>query len=421
MKMLKAVAGATAVVAAGCASVAGSGKPPPALTLNSAHYATQAVLGPCVGDAESAILTSIASAVIAQGVNRIHEAVKAAAATKTETALTQRNVEVAKGKGLGPCVTIARGWFYRTQPSYGGGASPKSAFAINAKSAWPYNSDEDTPAKFWRTGLFLAATPDFYFQGRIVASTDKSAYAIQPVNASLDTPLVSQFFRPGGERHVLISVALTDVGKGVDLRKAGGTTITLGAMKPGELLRFSDELCIYKRPATGSSQIDCPKPETADLVMRGSFQSDWFSVPLTDSLKPMNLQALVSETQSPSDFLQFVADVLGDSKTAITKGLQEELIPSVGDTADETELAAEEKAQSDYDTAYAKAFAELSGCAASQKDLGKRVAARVATRAVIQAGRKAKRDPGVTAADVEAITYVATEDGVCETVRGKLR
>ena len=178
------------------------------LAPDNVYYDTQVVLGKCTDQAEAGFLAAIASAAIAQGVNRIGDAITAAAKSETTVVLARRNVEIRKGQGLGPCVTVARGWFYRNPPSFGPNPA-KSAFAVDPNSSWKFNNDGDTPQKFWLAGLHLAATPEFYFQGRIVTSRDNGSYTILPMFASLDRPISNTPLRPSGKRNVLVAFAIS--------------------------------------------------------------------------------------------------------------------------------------------------------------------------------------------------------------------
>src|SRR3546814_2727652 len=101
----------------------------------------------------------------------------------------------------------------------------------------------------------------------------------------------------------------------------------------------------------------------------------------------MNLQALVTETRSASKFLQFVGDVFGGTKESIAKELQRALIPSLGEQAVLAEMAADDAKNTTFDNALGKAIIDLNGCIAGPDDVIKRVAARVALRALAAAGR----------------------------------
>lgn len=392
-------------------------KPPSVLAAPEVMYGTQVVTGRCIGDAEAGLLAALVGAGIARGVNRIGDVLTAAAAEETKVVLARRNIEVRKSKfGLGDCILIARGWFYRKRPVFSN-EGPESTFFVDSNSAFPHPAND-----LWRVGLNLAATPDFFFQGKIGTSTDGSSYTVLPYEATLDRPISSTELRPSDKRRVLVSFAINDAGKGVDLSKGGpGTTLVLGTMRPGVRLTFPEGRCVVHYVGNTPTPVeDCPEAGKFDLLMRSTFESEWFNVTLTEKAKPMILQAAVSETRSASAFLGFVAAVFGDVKGNVTSELQEALISSSREAAEDVELSAEEKAQNDYDNAYSKAVSDLKACVAAPADTSKRTTARAALRSLIGAARKADAEVSVTTTDVEAISVRGTTGDACQTVLNKL-
>jgi hypothetical protein len=419
-------AAASAFTLVSCAPhMAEDSKPPSRLSAPVVMYGTQVVTGNCIGEAEAAGLPAmILGSVIAQGVNRIGAALTAAAAEETKVVTARRNIEVRKSDtGLGECIMIARGWFYRDSPfgdtNRDGTRRDPSPYFGNSESAFPYKAPND----LWNAGLYIAATPDFFFQGRIGMSTDKSSYTVLPIEATLDRPISTTELRPTNKRRVLVSFAFSEVGKGADLSKAGtGTTLILGAMRPGVLMTFPKEACVvYYVDGGRRAAPTCPREDSFDLLMRSTFESEWFNVPLTQKSKPMLLQAAVSETRDASAFLGFVAAVFGDVKGKVTSELQEALISSSREAAEDVELSAEEKAENEFDTAYSKAVTDLKGCVAAPTDASKRTGARAALRGLIGAARKAdKAGFAITTEDVDRIKVNGTTDDACQAALNKL-
>jgi hypothetical protein len=375
-------------------------------------YGTQVVTGDCIGEREAAGLPAmILGSVVAQGVNRIGAALTAAAAEETKIVLARRNIEVRKSDtGIGACILIARGWFYRDSPFDRG--PEQSPFFVNSESAFRFKN----PNELWRVGLNLASTPDFFFQGRIGMSTDKGNYTVLPIEATLDRPISTTELRPTNTRRVLVSFAISEVGKGADLSKGGGTTLVLGSMRPGVRLTFPKGRCVVHydgglaRPSS-----ECPAADSFDLLMRSTFESEWFNVALSQKAKPMILQAAVSETRDASAFLGFVAAVFGDVKGKLTSEVQEALISSSREAAEDVELTAQEKVENDLDTAYAKAVTELKACVAAPTDTSKRTGARAALRSLIGAARKADRTSfAITSGDVDRINVTGTSAEPCQ-------
>ncbi|HYI40760.1 MAG TPA: hypothetical protein VE053_10610 [Allosphingosinicella sp.] len=408
----------SAITLAACTpNLAENARPPQTLLPPAVSYGTQVVMGRCMPGAE-ALIPAILGSVIAQGVNRIGSAIQAAAAQETKVVVARRNIEMrAMNDSRGLCVFVARGWFYRDAPTFAAAGVDPSPFYAKPGSAFKYAQ----PDALWRNGLFIAATPDFFFQGKVVKATDNSAYSIIPIEATMDKPISTTPLRPSNMRRVLVSFAVTEVGKGVDLNKGGGTTMVIGPMRPGVRLTFPKGLCAAYLANGSQTPNQCPEEGKFDVLMRSNFESEWFSLGLAAKSKPMNLQALVSETRDASEFLGFVAAVFGDIRGDLTTELKENLISSVGAAAEEVELSAEEKAENELDAAYAKAVTELRACVATPADSSKRSTARAALRALIAAARKAERTAfPVDGADLESIVPADDDPQPCQTVLTKL-
>ncbi|MGJ4801925.1 hypothetical protein [Luteimonas sp. SDU82] len=405
----------------GCATTAGS-KAPPDLLAGNVYYDTQASLGPCPSndEAETGLGAVFAASVIAQGVSKIGEALKSAGNAETQAALAQRNIEIRTSDGIGPCIVIARGWFYKNIPPLEGAATQDLHFEANSSSAFPASNDLTYRQAFWRMGLSIASTPDFYFKGVVKPSTGGTAYVIYPLEATLDRPISSNILRPSGKRHVMLAFALSEAGTSVDLAK-GGTVITLGAMKPGELLKYPDgQTCFVSDHAETLTPGACPPRDEFSLLVRNPIESNWFKIETSDKIKPMTLQALVTETRSASKFLQFVGAVFGDTSEPITEELQRKFIPSIGEEAGLAEMTADEATIKTYDNALSKAYSELTACIGAPNDVGKRIAARVAVRDLLAAARNADMPHLELSAD--DISTSGEDDGAqCKAQRDKIK
>ncbi|WP_448097645.1 hypothetical protein [Luteibacter yeojuensis] len=438
MSILRISVAATTCFLVSCSTVTGEKGPPAALTRtvspHEVYYDTQVVMGGCPSSQEVApLVAAVGAAMVAQGISRVGDALKAAGNADTQTALARRNVEMNTSTGLPTCVLIARGWFYRNPPIIGDPTQnpPVKAWPFKAKegSAFPA-TENDVDLMFWRLGLHLAATPDFYFRGEVVRSTDQSAYAIKPVEALLETPISTNTFRPSGKRSVVVALALSDAGTGVDLSKGGGATLVLGAMLPGKLIEYPHDKVdcsawLYldatgARDTTKKKYYDCPGKNDFAFLDRSPFESNWFTIKLSDkpSKKPMGLQALVTETRSASRFLQFVGDVFSSTKDSLTKEAQQALIPPLGEQAEVSDKAADDAKKTALDTAIAKAISDLKACQAAPTDPGKRVAARISVRAVVTAGRGRVADTDALTPD--SITTEGTTATPCDAELAKI-
>src|SRR3546814_15779691 len=87
--------------------------------VRAVYYDTQVVIGDCPHAHEIApLLATVGAAIVAQGVSRIGDALKAAGNAETQTALARRNVEFDTSGTLPKCVAISRVWFYRPVPDH---------------------------------------------------------------------------------------------------------------------------------------------------------------------------------------------------------------------------------------------------------------------------------------------------------------
>lgn len=370
-------------------------------------YGTQAAIGKCPSnEGESALLSVIGASIVAQGVNRIGAAIRAAAAEETKQVLVRRNVELRADGNFGPCLLVSRGWFYDEKVP----PEPSRAYDKKANSSFQYEGGKISDIR--RSGLPLAATPDFFFEGQFVQLADHKTTTLIPRYAYLDQPISQSDLRPSNSRQIIVLFALSDVGKSADLNKGQGATIVLGSLSSGRSKRFPNEdeglvsyTCEDESESEGKSE-DKSKCTyaSATQVMRSIHESDWFSLDLPEKeRKPMTLQVLVSETRSASAFLGFVADVFGDVQKDVATEFQTALIPSKRETAEESAQAANESVANTYDKAYAEAVTKISACGASPTDTTKAAEARQSMRTLNKASRYADRGDVFAQEDIDAI------------------
>ncbi|MEM6676467.1 MAG: hypothetical protein AAF675_01210 [Pseudomonadota bacterium] len=223
---------------AGCTSNAVNQSRPDGLADSDVYYATEVAIGQCssIGKAESALAGALLSSVIAAGVkqavDRFGKALKAAGDERVEKVLTQRNAEFSRSTvPAGSCVQVVRGWIHR------GTRGPVSA-ATAAAGSWE-DGEGIIPADiatnlYERSGLRLAARPDFFFEGLLTRSSDGGLAAITPLYAWLDDPLVTELLNPTRTRFLTLSLAVQPVdgkaGPSVTL-SGGGATVDLGRLE----------------------------------------------------------------------------------------------------------------------------------------------------------------------------------------------
>ncbi len=400
----------------GCTSITGAKGPPTSLHSQQVTYATQAVLGKCPSGSQqdadlraAGVSDALGASIIAQGVNRIGAAIKAAAGPETRQILIRRNVELSAREPFGPCLIVARGWYHKED-------TDKPAYQSTDGSGFKY--DKTMAALFHEIGLPLATTPDFFFEGILKKSTDETASTLAPIYAFLATPIASNFLRPSKARRVLVSFAVTSPGKAANLVKGQGSTVVLGNLQPPKGKSFPTDSPYLE------TKIECRKNCGGSFAqrMRSIYESEWFSIKLSKEPSPMTLQVLVSETRGASAFLKFVSDVFGDAQKDLVTELQETFVSSRGELADETKQAAEETAANNYDNAYAAAIGALSACVDAPTDAAKIAAAKVAIRNFNKAARASNKNDGIYFTEEEIDSLKLNEDmsGPCQTLLSKL-
>jgi hypothetical protein len=381
-----------------CTTVAGSKGTPEALA-GTVYYGTHATIGKCPSDeAESGILAAIGASIVAKGVSRIGAAIKAAANAETRQVVIRRNIELSNKQGLGPCLLLARGWFYEDRSRIGTRSYQKSE-----DSVFDYDSNFSS---LHRQGLWLAATPDFFFEGKLIPSEDESALSLTPAYAYMGRPITSSWLRPGTARSILVAFAFTKPAKAADLSKGQGSTVVLGRFEANTKKNYStDKVKLFT-----CDQAACSDNSAFAQRIRGPYESEWFSVPLTEKVQPLTLQALVSETRSASKFLGFVSEVFADVERDLATQLQQALVPSIGAAAEVSEQTAAENALNEFEGKYADALGKLAACTANGSDLTKISAAKAAMRTANQKARAANVAEPFTQAKIDAIELAPGTD-----------
>jgi hypothetical protein len=397
-----------------CVTPAGRADPPRPLDRGELFYGTQVSTGNCVGGEEAVpILATLVGAVIARGVDRLGAAIQSAAGKDVQTTLARRNVELS-AEGFGPCIVVVRGWFHRDDP-----VANHSPFQPRAGSAFPLNSHDEIGA-VWNLGLWVATTPDFYFQGRLIRNASATAYTIVPMQATLDTPISAHSLR-GDRRSIVMSFALAS--GGASSISNGGATVVLGEVRPGILSRFPPARCVLgtgASPTTSACPTGPTPPANITRIVRPAFESEWFAPTLGTELKPMTLLAQVQETRDESVFWGHVAAIFTAVQQPATTALQRALVPELGADAAETATTAAETAQNAYDNALSGAVTALDACVATPADVAKRTAARVAIRNYIAAARRAEIGARLSEAHIAAITSLGSDPSACSAARALL-
>lgn len=248
---------------------------------------------------EKAILPIIAAGLITQLVNKVGDALSKMGDAKTWPTQAARNFE-RSGDKLPQCLQLIRGSFYNAPTAVG--------------EPWPGDM-ETVRATLATNGTFLAEQPDYFFEGEILPSSDKSALTIRPVISYMGKPAGTRALRTGEERIIAVFLSITKAGQSATLATAPGATLKLGKHSAGTWKKF-------------------PAPTEKD-GFSSPFDAAWFVIPSDYQKSPFTMNILQTETQGESAFLKFIGGVLSDQKVKdeTSKQLQQQFIPSVGASA----------------------------------------------------------------------------------------
>jgi hypothetical protein len=373
-----------------------------------AEYATQVAIGECAFTrAEESGFAAIGSALLANavsaGINRIGTALTQAAQEKSLSAKASRNIEVTSNT-FGPCVQIVRGWFYQDPFPLGTNDDP---FAGNSKfvaaQGWfsPDFISREVFRTLWvRNQLWLAAPPDFLFEGRIMAASN-NALTIAPQYVRLNEPLFTRTMRRNPSRHVAVFLAFHTPGTAVDATANPAATFVLGRLTPGKARIYPDPRSIAKfTPDSG-------------VLNRWPHESDWFTLAVGKEKEPWVVSAAVTEQQDANEFLAFVAEVFGGAKETITAEVQNSIIPEKRAVAKETTMTAQETAATTLDQKQVGALTSLATCAQADAPTAQQASdARVALRGLNQAARGANREEPASQACLDKISITASSAAI---------
>ena len=339
----------------GCAGLQTSSQPKTAEVANISS-GIQVGLGPCVtaqpptgrGLADSAL-----TALVSKGVNLLGNALTDAGNDKTWKSVGTRNLP-GGAAALPQCIQILRGRFKTDE-------APTAA-------AWlkEYAPSGNPLSTLTASGLWPADRPDFFFEGAIVTSEDKTAVTIRPLFAVLNSPQGTRIV--GGEdRSLAIFLAFSPAGVHPNLDTNPAATLVLGPMTPGRPLRF---------PPGSAAKTSTP------------YEASWFTMSDADVRKPLTVTALVSETQPGSPFFAFLASVFNDDsvKKAVTDRANLIVVPGAQAAAAQAADKQQQQAAGDVDSKLADALAKLADCKAATTDVvSKGAAAKASLRSFVTA------------------------------------
>jgi len=317
---------------------------------------------------DKALLPVIAAGLITQLVNKVGTALSNAGEAKTWPTQAGRNFE-RKDKKLPQCLQLVRASFFN---------QPSTQIGWNGEL-------EKARAALAANGTFPAASPDYFFEGEIVASSDSTAFALRPVVSFMAKPAGARALRSGADRVVAMFLSITKPGDSPALATAPGATLKLGSHRPGVMKYY---------------------PTVADgAAFSGPYDSAWFVLPKDYIGQPLTMNLLQTETQGESQFLRFFGTVLSDKSVTDEAGkqLQQTFIPSVGTAAAVAAQSTLNTQRNTAETARATALDKLDACIANP---AKAAEAKQALRAFVAADSALEQgDP----AKLGNVTYALIE------------
>jgi hypothetical protein len=216
-------------------------------------------------------------------------------------------------------------------------------------------------------GVWPADKPDFFFEGAIVTSEDKTAATVRPMLAVMYAPQGDRS-TGGSERSVTIFFAFSSAGTRPNLDTNPAATVVLGPMSLGLVQRYPTQ--------GGSNKSSTP------------YEASWFTLSEADARKPLTVTGMIAETQSGSSFFAFLASIFNDE--AVTKATADManviLVPGARATVEANEIKEQRTAADKVDTTIADAIVKLTACHAAGKNaLAKGAEAKVSLRAYLAA------------------------------------
>jgi hypothetical protein len=288
---------------------------------------------------KSRVLDTLAGIAISKGVNKIASAVAAAGTAKSWTISGSRNFQAKEGE-FPRCVQIVRGRF-RTDTT-----TASDPHAWSKTSPWT----DEAYTTLVKNGLVMADEPDFFLEGEFVSSKDKQALTVRPVKAWMNRPAGTRFFRPGSDRSIAVFLAIHDPTVRPDLATNPAATVVLGPMSKATPLSYAQ---------------DWPD------AVSSPYEATWFQLRKSDTLAPLTISVLVTETQSANEFMAFMGDVLtyDTAKSTITTAIQQAVIPSVGSAAAQSDAEVKLQLQVTADEKFALAIEATRACAVAKTSI----------------------------------------------------
>ncbi|GEM_PF-4558950 len=383
-------------------------------------YGTQVTQGPCVTPGQEffgPILSALLGTLITTGVNKIGTALKTAGDEKTWKTTASRNLDITADEfSTGSCVQIVRGRFFTNAPPLS--RRPTDLIDTKISASWQ---------KLAANGIYVAAQPDFFFEGRLVKSTGGQALSLTPLYARLDAPIGGRALRPGQSRHIAVFLTYFAPDKAQLVTETNAAaSIVLGELQPKVARDYTAAIAAGPAPAANPIGGGPDAPIAHNAYVGPVDASAWFKLALVESKQPLTLGVLVTETQEADTFLKFIGGVVGsDAVTgAVSTALKNELDPAEREKARTEEVTAAATLRTEYETALASALTKTRACSTGKPSFEAIAEARGAIRTLItKATARGFDNIGLAESDALSIKVIdpsGSVNGACAAVAVKV-
>lgn len=360
----------------------------PGLAAPNVTAGVQIGVGACVTTATPGgrgLADAAVGAIVSKGLNLLGNALAEAGKDKTSKAIGARNL--AGGDiPLPACIQVVRGRF-RTD-------------AATGNEPWLEGVRSGATPRLNANGIWLADKPDFFFEGAVVASGDRTALTVRPLMAALNKPQDAGTYR-GNERSTVLFLTFTRPGTSPNVESNPSATLVLGSLAPGDVLQY---------------------PAAPEVGQSSPYEAAWFSMSEADARKPLTVTALISETAPGSPFLTFLGTILNDDavRKAATDTAKLVLVPGAAVEAEAAQAKEMASAADKADSTLADAISKLAACFTAGADLGKAAAAKSALRAYLAAVPAARAKIDAKAVDTIDLSAPDTVKQRCSDVHERL-
>ena len=328
----------------GCAS---TGTPPSHVQSGAvgsaqvSYYTEAVVVGECAFVqreeklSTNAITTGLISSAISEGLNLIGNMLTEAGRDSAEpTTLATANFELKSDTPM--CLQLVRGEVFGKQPN----EIPKAVLGEQLKQ-----KEYDKLAK---NQLYLAAKPDFLFEGLVLKPKMIDAMTIKPTALWFNKPKERNIFSQSSDRSIAISFTFYGPGKTMTDASNTGTLLTFESVPKGRMIHIDPM-------------------ERTDPYRGQPNEGQWFTFNQAENGDPLSVAATITETRPGNKFFAFLGRVFEANKENIEQALNEALLDEKRREAEIAKRQERTALLNTLNTDIGKALDALQTCQASGK------------------------------------------------------